>query len=266
MKRMMTLISGYPDQPPMSGYCYKHRGPCRFYGPDDLDPVVFRVVVAGTTCTSWSRMGKNKKWAASSAVAFIVWAYTTLWQVPDAIVHECTPDFDVAMMTLIFGSLYVIQSLVFSPCDRGLPTSRPRRYTLLLLRARCNPTLSYDLLGFGGLFFRHCIMTGHVFWEAPDHMVSSFGARLASLRGLPAEQSDGQLWPWRDLLPTTLLVRLIGYERLCRKRNKPPTYIVNLLQNAFWMSSLSDTVPTLLTKTSLLWSGYPHIRSKSDPV
>ena len=127
------------------GWCYRCRSRCPFYGPPDISPSMFRLVVAGSTCTSWSRMGKRKHWAAFSAVAFSVWAYTTLRMMPDAIIHECTEDFDVSILRAIFGALYFIATLVFSPCDLGIPSSRPRRYTLLLLRTRCQFALPYDL-------------------------------------------------------------------------------------------------------------------------
>lgn len=42
-------------------WCYKCSQPCRIHGPPGQSDRV-RLSVAGTTCTSWSAMGKRKKW------------------------------------------------------------------------------------------------------------------------------------------------------------------------------------------------------------
>eukprot|EP00974_Lingulodinium_polyedra_P048260 4632645-Lingulodinium_polyedra.AAC.1 len=48
------------------GYCYKCRRGCNLYGPDGIPPNMLNLVIAGTTCTSWSRVGARRRWAAAS--------------------------------------------------------------------------------------------------------------------------------------------------------------------------------------------------------
>ena len=254
MQRMQHVLQSSAEHVPRTGWCYKCHGICNFFGPPTADLSMFRLVVAGSTCTSWSRMGKKRKWAARSAVAFMVWPYTTLWQQPHAIVHECTEGFDFDVLMLIFGALYVVSSFVFSPVDLGIPSSRARRYTILLLRSRCAPTLSYDLVGFGSLFFRHCLANGHMYWCAPECSLKRFSSQSAKKRGLPGTQGDGNSWPMREVLSMALLGKLLGYERLCARKQLPQQFIVNLLQSPWWHKILSNKTPCLMTKTSQLWS------------
>ena len=63
---------------------------------------VLRLVVAGSTCTAWSRMGKKLKRSAFSAIVFMIWAVSTLSARPDFILHECTEDFDIEMLEMVF--------------------------------------------------------------------------------------------------------------------------------------------------------------------
>ena len=64
----------------------------------------------------------------------MVWAFETLARLaaPDVIVHDCTPRFDTGALELIFGGMFVVMSLVFSPTDLGWPANRPRRWTLMI--------------------------------------------------------------------------------------------------------------------------------------
>lgn len=236
-------------------FCYKHQRLCRVHGPDFGEaPPATRLAVAGSTCTSWSRMGNRQCWAAPSALAFAVWASETMFWEPDIIVHECTTDFDVQQLERFFASRYVISSIVFSPVHLGVPASRPRRYTMMVHRIRRVPQLPFNLDTFGNMFFRTCQTSGNIFWCAPDHLVTSFVQELAGRLHLPATQPNGEAWPCRSVLPEGDLQRLMAYEKGCRKRRKALRCIVNLKQNYRFMQSLSEIVPTLLTKTSVLWS------------
>ena len=152
------------------GWCYKCRRLCRLYGPKESVraqwPAVFRLVVAGTTCTTWSSMGLRRQWCAWSAVVFVVWCFVTLGDLPDAIMHECTQHFSTEFLELIFGEKYVISSFVFGPREMGFPCTRTRRYTLMLRRSRCMAQLCFEL-DFQRVFFRDCICTGHCFGLHP---------------------------------------------------------------------------------------------------
>eukprot|EP00969_Alexandrium_andersonii_P274883 12149436-Alexandrium_andersonii.AAC.1 len=124
-------------------------------------------------------MGKRKRWCAKSALAFLAWCFDTRSAQPDAIVHECTSDFDTHYLELLFIGMYILQTLVFTPVDVGYPASRPRRYTLLLHRRRCMPTIPYTLNGFGSLLWRSCQCNGSVFFCAPADVLAKLYEELA---------------------------------------------------------------------------------------
>ena len=212
------------------------------------------MVVAGSTCTAWSRMGKKRKWSAFSAIVFMIWAVSTLSARPDFILHECTEDFDVATLELVFSALYLITSFVFSPRDLGIPASRPRRYSILVLRARFEPTVQYALEGFGNMFFRRLQCNGHAYWTAPVALVDAMVQTMASKKGLPSTQPDGSQWPIREVMSSSKHTKLLGYERLCGKTRRRLQYIVNIHQTSSHCHGLSDIAPCLMTATSTVWS------------
>ena len=145
------------------GKCYKCDKMCHYYCVCKPPLMAMWLVIAGSTCTSWSRMGRKRKWAAASALPFLVWAFSMAAVRPDVIIHECTVDFDHHIFERIFGMGFIISTFVFTPKDLGFPASRPRRYTLIINRERCAPSLTFDRLGFGGMFFRTCVTEGHAF-------------------------------------------------------------------------------------------------------
>ena len=234
-------------------WCYKHRRFCNLY-PQDIGAWPLSLACAGTTCTSWSSMGQKKHWMTKSAVVFLAWAYEMLAFRPAIIVHECTPEFDFQQLIIIFGSFYLIRSCIFSPTDLGLPMSRPRRYTIMMLRCTFQPLLSFDVDGFGSLFFRSLRLTGHVLWQAPQQMVNAHISKLAEKAFLPSLQADGSPWPIRVVLSQAVDHRIECYEKMCRRARRRMKYIVNLRQTPQWCNGWSEAVPTLLTSTSYLWS------------
>ena len=110
---------------------------------------------------------------------------------PAIIVHECTPEFDMQQLIMIFGSFYLIRSCIFSPTDLGLPMSWPRRYTIMMLRSIFQLLVSFDVYGFGSIFFRSVRLTGHASWQAPQQIVKPHISEFAEKALLPSQQADG---------------------------------------------------------------------------
>ena len=255
MANLLDVLKKEPFCINRRNYCFKHKAMCRVHGPEQaLDDVVLRLAVAGSTCTSWTRMGGRSHWPVASAVPFAVWATETLFWEPDLVVHECTPDFDIQFMEELFIARYLVQSIVFSPIMLGIPTNRPRRYTLMIHRGRLLAAHAFTLPTFSSLFSRTLRTSGHIFWSAPDNVVEAMVQQMARRLALPDTQVTGEPWPCRQVLPEGDLQRHLQYEWGCRKKRKEPRFIVNLRQNHAFMQSFSEVVPALLTKTSLLWS------------
>lgn len=239
-------------------YCFRCKGRCRVHGPERQTngrPALTRMAIAGTTCTSWSQMGACSRWMAQSALPFFVWAFETLAWGPDLIVHECTPRFDVATLELIFGMLYLIVSFVISPTSLGWPAMRPRRFTILVHRERRVAPREMSAAIFSSLFFRKCMLDGHVFWCASYTAVVKYLCEKAEALHLPhTQEGSGLLWPARTLLKQGFHQRLLGYEKMCLRMGRAKKFIVNLHQSPSFTKSVTKMMPTLMTNTSLMWS------------
>ena len=90
------------------------------------------VEVAGTTCVAWSSMGSGWGWLDVSALPCLVWISWMGASLPDVIIHEITPRFSPEALLNLLGDQYSAASMVTSPVDWGVPSSRPRRYTVFL--------------------------------------------------------------------------------------------------------------------------------------
>ena len=238
-------------------WCYKHKKLCPVYPdmPNGMNAKPMTLATAGTTCTSWTTMSSQaKQWLADSAVAFLAWAFEQLALLPTAIIHECVPGFDIKLLESLFEPKYAVRSWVFSPTHLGMPTNRPRRYTIMFLRECMQPSIAFDATGFGKLFYRRLMLDGHAMFQAPAHEVEAFQVASATKSYLPPRQPDGALWPARLLLPEGSLGKLESYERACKKGRRRLKFIVNLYQTQTFARSKSMLIPTLLTATSLIWS------------
>jgi hypothetical protein len=192
---------------------------------------------------------------SQSVLPFIIWAYETLFWNPDVVLHECTPTFDVEGLAVVFGAIYVILSFVFCPAELGLPMRRRRRYTLMVHKTRRFIPFAIDQMLFSALFFRQQMVDGHIYWDnTPDEVVQQFVVIEAAAMHLPPTDADGNPWPCRSILHQGYLQRLLGYERSCRLRGRALRFIVNIHQTCKFSRAISKYVPTLLTKTSHIWS------------
>ena len=150
MRRLDTVMKHEHFDLGQKAWCYKCKQQCFVHCTGHVvSEECTTVSIAGTTCTSWSAMGKKGKWLATSALPFIVWAYETLAVQPDIIIHECTPRFDFGVMVGIFGLLYIVQSFTFTPVELGWPANRPRRWTICFHRRRRSPIVPLTRPSFG---------------------------------------------------------------------------------------------------------------------
>ena len=167
---------------------------------------------------------------------------------PDVIIHECTQHFDFTILRSIFGVVYIVMSMVTSPVDLGYPASRPRRWTIMLHRARRTPAFTLTRPVFLELFGRRRIASGHVFWFAPTELVATHIRKMAGQRlygrGNGDEddiEADIDIAA-RDVLQPGVYQRLLNYERTCRRSRRRPRFVVNLCQNVTFMRSYFASV------------------------
>ena len=93
------------------------------------------------------------------------WAMQNLADQPDLIIVDCV----VALMlrtVKVLEDMYEIALLLFSPVDLGIPSSGPRRCTLLRLRVKTMPVMSDGSLA--EFCFRSCRIDGSIYLAAQE--------------------------------------------------------------------------------------------------
>ena len=240
-------------------WCYrtKSRAPVHAPKSDRKLQHMVPIAVAGTVCKQWSAMNTQaRRFRCQTALSMLTWCMELMWLQPHMAIHECTPFFDVAWLVAACSSLYFIQTLVFSCLNLGQAYNRKRRYTILLHKGHRIFNLSYEV-GFSTIFFKDVVEDA-----TKAYFIAGQAAIDECLKKLAANKfiCDHAGWSCRDLLPECLRQRLLGYEKLARRRFLPCNkYIVNLCQEASFTglngASLGfSVVPTILTKTSTLWN------------
>ena len=165
-------------------------------------------------------MKKQRRWAAlQTTAAFVTWRFDMLAAKPDAIVHECTEDFDITYLMAIFSNHYIVKSVVFTPRDLGYPVTRTRRYTLMISRERCQPRLQYDIASFGDLFFKIRVAHGDCFMQMPDPWVRQHLHYVAQKQVM--DTVDAQGGPINISDPSKLSIALIADTLACLSQPSP---------------------------------------------
>jgi hypothetical protein len=114
-------------------YCTACCAECKIAPPMAADD--FWIEVAGTTCVAFSSMGSHWGWLDPSGLPCLVWLEWVFETEPDAVVHEIVPGCRTAVMERVLGPKYHINTSVTSPILWGVPSSRPRRYTVSLKKS-----------------------------------------------------------------------------------------------------------------------------------
>ena len=112
--------------------------PCIYRGGGCQGPIhVFatssgiKMLVAGSTCTAWSSMGKGRRMCDETMVPFMILCFLVRDLQPHFLAHECTSMFDAELFLKYVGGPYRVQSTLLTPLDFGWPVCRRRRYTLV---------------------------------------------------------------------------------------------------------------------------------------
>ena len=67
--------------------------------------------VAGSTCHAWSTQGTNGRTCHESFRTFLLFINEVAELVPTVLIHECTPLFNIDLLTFFIGHKYVIVPL-----------------------------------------------------------------------------------------------------------------------------------------------------------
>ncbi len=132
------------------------------------------VEIAGSTCVAWSSLGDGEGWLHESSPPCLTWAWECVAARPDVVIHECTRHFDGEALASIWREDYTVESKVITPTQWGILAQRYCKYTVAMLKASggmgCH-SLARDFLQFFG---RECMLTGEVFFTAPERVQQEY--------------------------------------------------------------------------------------------
>jgi hypothetical protein len=105
---------------------------CAVHPPADVRANRRYINVSGNTCVPWSMLGSKFGWLHECTIVMLAWLWSLVKALPECIIEECTPRFDWEAFQDLLSKWYVVQSLVYSPCQMGIPVKRQRRYTICI--------------------------------------------------------------------------------------------------------------------------------------
>ena len=197
LELLHTLQCGDVDWTEIQGHCECHSGSCPWWGGSG-DALTGEI--AGTTCVHWSSRGSGTGWLGDSVIPFFIWLVLVFHKKPSFVLHECTPRFDVQVFHSVLGDLYDIQTIIVSPSDVGIPSSRPRRWTVLLRKTELLALLPIDSDQFRQLFFRKVMLDGTTYMTSiREEQWAAYLAEMAHDRGFPS-QDVGRPWTWSEVI------------------------------------------------------------------
>lgn len=226
-------------------------------------------------CVGFSIMGQGFGWLHPSSLSCIIWAFAMRSIKPNAIVHECVPGASPAILQDLLGPEFKVSSTCFSPTDQGVPTTRPRRYSIAHLKEKYPGIVELDFDVFRTLTFRRLIVDGNIYFTMPGRYVQAAfehsidaGVLRASIHGPPSATAlhHSKRFCWDDFLSTTERARLGQYRGLlaadfngCGHK----VHFVQISQNSDWFSDVSSLIPTLM-RSSVVWRIVPTVRYHAD--
>ena len=148
-----TIIKSVRLCPGRQQFCYRCQKNCPVAWPHGKRSAGQRALaIAGVTCVDYSSFGKRRAMTGDSMLCQAAWVMQMMADQPDLIIVECVVMFMLRTLKVL-EDMYEVASLPFSPVDLGVPSSRPRRYTLLRHRAKTRGfmDLAHD---FSNIFFR----------------------------------------------------------------------------------------------------------------
>lgn len=188
------------------------------------------------------------QWLDEESVTALVYLFSLRAYRPDIFINECTPYWQAEVMEDILPE-YAFQSLVFTPLDLGIPSSRERKYTIGINKATMTQLLSLDSATFQSLTYHRLACDATIFLRASEKLVKDYLDRVAGRRGILPRQ-DGQTFLARAVLPTGDRLRLDAYIRAAADRpSLSGPLFVDITQNVAVRPSMNRFIPCLLRRS-----------------
>ncbi|CAE7778322.1 unnamed protein product [Symbiodinium sp. CCMP2592] len=212
------------------------------------------VEVAGHPCTPWSKRGRQLGFLDPESISALVWAFSLrLAPPPDCIVNENVGSFPAEVF---FSSMFPgcrLEMAVFSPCDLGIPTHRPRRYSLVWpnpMSATCEAA-AFDVNILGEVCFRRLHLHGSVYLQSPEDEVIALLDGLAAARGLEPRGQQGKSYSCKHVLATGHRLRMMKHrEKLEQDEHTDFDFNVDCAQDIGFTGAMR-VMPTLVKNSNI---------------
>jgi hypothetical protein len=131
-----------------------------------------KCMVVGSTCVSWSVVGKRKRAGDKTMRPFLIFLFLVRKVCPDILLHECTAHFDCKLLVEYLGHLYrMVWSTVIAPELFGVPVKRDRRYSLLINISTVAVSGSISVDDMEAALAASRELDGNVFFAAGDSLL-----------------------------------------------------------------------------------------------
>lgn len=234
--------------------CYKHGGLCSPFPSASARAGKLMMAVGGNTCTPWSRMGRRRGWIHEASLCFLLWMREICEHKPNVVVQECTTDFDAEMMHELMSADFKAFTVCTDPREQGHPRSRPRKYTLMVLRFAVE-FLDWSKAAYKRVCHDKPPGDASLYFSASDGALFRYKKMLAKRRHMPASLGEIPV-PWATLISCSWRRRLDKYQALAEKsrrlRAKPNAFVVaDLQQEPTFAGEASTHVPCLVRNSAL---------------
>ena len=92
--------------------------------------------IAGPPCVEFSPMGAGRREGGASMLCLYVWARALREQAPMLVIIENVPRFPIALLTSLFGDMYLLDHVIVDAKDFQSPARRRRLYVVMTLRGK----------------------------------------------------------------------------------------------------------------------------------
>jgi hypothetical protein len=214
MKALLQSAVGSAFSGDTQSYCDVHEKSCKIYDSEGGEEFAMKIGWAGTSCLDVCRPGKRLGRYGPQSKAFLTWVFERRARREQVYFQESTEDFDPKSISGELGDIYTVFSILLSPEDFGWWASRPRRFSVMVLRSAGFLSMNFD--DFVNVFFRGrpAGAKGHMFWCADPEIVAQ--RKIESANEAMVHCTPGT--SWTELLGPGNKKRLDGFDQLSEQK------------------------------------------------
>ena len=166
---------------------------------------------------------------------------------PDILVNENVGQFPAESF---LGSVFThsaVQSVLFTPTDLGIPSHRPRKYSLVIPEvSKLHGAVAFGVKELTKVAFSKLLLRGSVYLRAPHADIKLYMDHLASTNKMLPSRPENKTYACETVMITGDRMRMLEYRAMLESSGRAcDDVIVDVTQNVSF-GSVMDVLPTLL--------------------